>query len=199
MARVGKDLPRKTADTNVDSRSSFRLLPSLCNSLVSTRQGQTGEARVAGPFSGDWLSGRAPRSHRGGHWFDPSIAHPSDRRPLPTQERGPGVTLMSAAGPSPAGPAFRSVAVWVVVPDHRSPTHNPDRGSPTDHPAGRGEPSTADVAAVGWWCGTVYGRGKGRRAGIASRRAGDAARWWTGWGGAWGDRPGLPGHADVSV
>jgi hypothetical protein len=25
---------------------------------------------------GDWLSGRAPRSHRGGHWFDPSIAHP---------------------------------------------------------------------------------------------------------------------------
>jgi hypothetical protein len=29
--------------------------------------------RVGGP--GDWLSGRAPRSHRGGHWFDPSIAH----------------------------------------------------------------------------------------------------------------------------
>jgi hypothetical protein len=26
---------------------------------------------------GDWLSGRAPRSHRGGHWFDPSIAHHS--------------------------------------------------------------------------------------------------------------------------
>jgi hypothetical protein len=25
--------------------------------------------------AGDWLSGRAPRSHRGGHWFDPSIAH----------------------------------------------------------------------------------------------------------------------------
>jgi hypothetical protein len=29
--------------------------------------------RCAG--AGDWLSGRAPRSHRGGHWFDPSIAH----------------------------------------------------------------------------------------------------------------------------
>src|SRR5271169_3357337 len=29
----------------------------------------------AGPAAGDWLSGRAPRSHRGGHWFDPSIAH----------------------------------------------------------------------------------------------------------------------------
>src|SRR4029077_8512260 len=29
---------------------------------------------------GDWLSGRAPRSHRGGHWFHPSIAHPIDLR-----------------------------------------------------------------------------------------------------------------------
>jgi hypothetical protein len=29
----------------------------------------------SGPATGDWLSGRAPRSHRGGHWFDPSIAH----------------------------------------------------------------------------------------------------------------------------
>ena len=28
---------------------------------------------------GDWLSGRAPRSHRGGHWFDPSIAHPGQQ------------------------------------------------------------------------------------------------------------------------
>ena len=28
--------------------------------------------------AGDWLSGRAPRSHRGGHWFDPSIAHQPD-------------------------------------------------------------------------------------------------------------------------
>jgi hypothetical protein len=32
-------------------------------------------ADSAGPAAGDWLSGRAPRSHRGGHWFDPSIAH----------------------------------------------------------------------------------------------------------------------------
>ena len=32
-------------------------------------------AESAGPAAGDWLSGRAPRSHRGGHWFDPSIAH----------------------------------------------------------------------------------------------------------------------------
>ena len=36
------------------------------------------------PAAGDWLSGRAPRSHRGGHWFDPSIAHPA-QRPVPTQ------------------------------------------------------------------------------------------------------------------
>ena len=34
-------------------------------------------ARGLGPAAGDWLSGRAPRSHRGGHWFDPSIAHPA--------------------------------------------------------------------------------------------------------------------------
>ena len=32
---------------------------------------------------GDWLSGRAPRSHRGGHWFDPSIAHSHKRRSRP--------------------------------------------------------------------------------------------------------------------
>src|SRR6516225_6699738 len=32
-------------------------------------------ADSSGPATGDWLSGRAPRSHRGGHWFDPSIAH----------------------------------------------------------------------------------------------------------------------------
>ena len=31
--------------------------------------------RSCPPAAGDWLSGRAPRSHRGGHWFDPSIAH----------------------------------------------------------------------------------------------------------------------------
>ena len=36
-----------------------------------------GGQRAADPAlaTGDWLSGRAPRSHRGGHWFDPSIAH----------------------------------------------------------------------------------------------------------------------------
>ncbi len=31
-------------------------------------------------FPGDWLSGRALRSHRRGHWFDPSIAHQRNPR-----------------------------------------------------------------------------------------------------------------------
>ena len=39
--------------------------------LVCVSPQRPGTARGAG----DWLSGRAPRSHRGGHWFDPSIAH----------------------------------------------------------------------------------------------------------------------------
>ena len=30
--------------------------------------------------AGDWLSGRALRSHRRGHWFDPSIAHQVEGR-----------------------------------------------------------------------------------------------------------------------
>src|SRR5579862_7707341 len=44
--------------------------------------GPSGQRRSA---AGDWLSGRAPRSHRGGHWFDPSIAHPA-QRPVPILE-----------------------------------------------------------------------------------------------------------------
>src|SRR5215475_7144135 len=46
--------------------------------LVSARQPRL-RRRACAPrgngSQGDWLSGRAPRSHRGGHWFDPSIAH----------------------------------------------------------------------------------------------------------------------------
>jgi hypothetical protein len=38
-------------------------------------RGGPAPAASADPAAGDWLSGRAPRSHRGGHWFDPSIAH----------------------------------------------------------------------------------------------------------------------------
>ena len=43
--------------------------PPMRYSVVAAGLG-TGSA-----IPGDWLSGRAPRSHRGGHWFDPSIAH----------------------------------------------------------------------------------------------------------------------------
>src|SRR6185437_14697261 len=38
------------------------------------------EMRYADGAAGDWLSGRALRSHRRGHWFEPSIAH-NDRTP----------------------------------------------------------------------------------------------------------------------
>ena len=54
--------------------------------MISTAIGRDalvcGGQRAADPAlaPGDWLSGRAPRSHRGGHWFDPSIAHPSHLR-----------------------------------------------------------------------------------------------------------------------
>jgi hypothetical protein len=44
-----------------------------------------------GPGGGDWLSGRAPRSHRGGHWFDPSIAHPGQA----SSPRGTGLRRLS--------------------------------------------------------------------------------------------------------
>jgi hypothetical protein len=55
-----------------------------------------GPRRAVRPAAGDWLSGRAPRSHRGGHWFDPSIAHP---RPAPPQP------------PHPPRPARRPVPI----------------------------------------------------------------------------------------
>ena len=48
--------------------------PRGCATLWERRDGPVA------PAAGDWLSGRAPRSHRGGHWFDPSIAH--DVRPV---------------------------------------------------------------------------------------------------------------------
>jgi hypothetical protein len=47
-----------------------------------------GPATLWRPGTGDWLSGRAPRSHRGGHWFDPSIAHGSLTDPVPHRGRG---------------------------------------------------------------------------------------------------------------
>src|SRR6185437_4659508 len=45
------------------------------------------EMRYADGAAGDWLSGRALRSHRRGHWFDPSIAHAA-QRPVPNAGTG---------------------------------------------------------------------------------------------------------------
>ena len=53
-------------------------VPGRCATLWERRDEAAADptlADSAGPAAGDWLSGRAPRSHRGGHWFDPSIAH----------------------------------------------------------------------------------------------------------------------------
>ena len=53
---------------------------------------------------GDWLSGRAPRSHRGGHWFDPSIAHPVSP-PSPANPVSPTTVLPSTVLPSTVSPS----------------------------------------------------------------------------------------------
>ena len=68
--------------------------------------------------TGDWLSGRAPRSHRGGHWFDPSIAHHRLRA------GGLQVANRVQSLSSPAAPASCAAA-----------TSRPDQGDPVD---GRG-------------------------------------------------------------
>src|SRR5215470_4124073 len=67
---------------NVASRSRIILAASERLHAGSRAAGREGDALVcdgpgagSAPVAGDWLSGRAPRSHRGGHWFDPSIAH----------------------------------------------------------------------------------------------------------------------------
>src|SRR5487761_1256979 len=64
-------LKRRCPDVGGEWRGRRRRAPERagCATLWSA-----GDA-LTGPRTGDWLSGRAPRSHRGGHWFDPSIAH----------------------------------------------------------------------------------------------------------------------------
>ena len=64
-ARVARGTPMPTAAGCGDARSGSPI-----------RYSVVAAGRFTGPaIPGDWLSGRAPRSHRGGHWFDPSIAH----------------------------------------------------------------------------------------------------------------------------
>ncbi len=61
----------------------------------------------AEPYSaGDWLSGRAPRSHRGGHWFDPSIAHAAQRRVPITESVSSDFDLGAAARVRGSGAAM---------------------------------------------------------------------------------------------
>jgi hypothetical protein len=61
LARDGRNRPRPRRRLPA-SRGCARLRTLLRRSCYAA-------------VTGDWLSGRAPRSHRGGHWFDPSIAH----------------------------------------------------------------------------------------------------------------------------
>jgi hypothetical protein len=61
--------------------------------------------RYAVGAAGDWLSGRALRSHRRGHWFDPSIAHTA-RRPVPFW--GTGLLDLPPAGRGRVGRAPRA-------------------------------------------------------------------------------------------
>ena len=67
----------------------------------------------------DWRSGSALRSHRRGHWFEPSITH--QRTPV---SRNGGFIVSTPAAPSataPQDPADRSVA----PPRERQPRHGP--------------------------------------------------------------------------
>ena len=77
-----------------------------CATLIPARHGLSGRAM------GDWLSGRAPRSHRGGHWFDPSIAHEPARA-----GRWPAATFRAGRsifpGPEAPGPPRRGLRAAV--------------------------------------------------------------------------------------
>src|SRR5580698_3999372 len=78
-----------------------------------------GPGSSQGPATGDWLSGRAPRSHRGGHWFDPSIAHPA-QRPVPIP--GTGLfDLPAAANGSNHRQAGKVVPQVVIAEARRRP------------------------------------------------------------------------------
>jgi hypothetical protein len=63
-SRAGESWPSRR-------RHAPRGYASLCwpASVPATR------SRVVWGRQGDWRSGSAPRSHRGGRWFEPSIAH----------------------------------------------------------------------------------------------------------------------------
>ena len=97
-------------------------------------------SRVVWGRQGDWLSGRAPRSHRGGHWFDPSIAHQLriwhkarseafPDRPHPTRGWGlpvPGPVFSARMiSPVPSAPSFHRMTPPRAVKPPRSPARSP--------------------------------------------------------------------------
>jgi hypothetical protein len=76
-------------------------------------------------YPGDWLSGRAPRSHRGGHWFDPSIAH---EPALPARRSSIGFAggRDTFRGPSPRTPTICGCGpVFGCCPGGPSPPEPP--------------------------------------------------------------------------
>ena len=83
-----------------------------------------------GQGTGDWLSGRAPRSHRGGHWFDPSIAHKEKAqvtllpRHLPAGSEQAGTALPYSSQFSGGPGSSRELAVAQTADD------GPDREDP---------------------------------------------------------------------
>src|SRR5580704_19234435 len=84
--------------------------PQRCATLWERRdeacRGTWIPAASSGPATGDWLSGRAPRSHRGGHWFDPSIAH---------QVRGQVRGSTDSSHPTQGGGAVAALgAIWEI-------------------------------------------------------------------------------------
>jgi hypothetical protein len=66
--QTGTSTPGLPGEPPATSRDSMDTLDALLWETLLRRPDDAAD-------TGDWLSGRAPRSHRGGHWFDPSIAH----------------------------------------------------------------------------------------------------------------------------
>jgi len=108
----------------------MRFGPPPCAAMIGTAIGRDalvcGGQRAADPAlaPGDWLSGRAPRSHRGGHWFDPSIAHQvREYIDLRRDHRG-SHSSSQVGGDSVPCPAWRADAAGA-----RTPSTSITRGS----------------------------------------------------------------------
>src|SRR5690625_2236431 len=72
-------------------------------------------------LAGDWLSGRAPRSHRGGHWFEPSIAHRHVAAPRPTGQGAVGLLRHVARFCRPERPTSENLATMQPWPGRPYP------------------------------------------------------------------------------